>query len=239
MKKIVGISASIIIDGGGAFPGYRRSYVNEDYVNSVIKNGGLPYILPMNADKDVISEQVEHLDALILSGGQDVNPLNYGQGMHQKCSDILPERDEFDFELLRCAKKKGIPILGICRGLQIINAYHKGTIFQDLSLKEGIYLKHNQVHSPSLTTHKISITKGSKLNEILGQDEAMVNSFHHQILDKVASGFKVSAISDDGAIEAIEAQDYDFLLGVQWHPEMLHKEDETMNKLFSELIRNA
>ena len=112
-KPIIGISGSIIIDGSGNFPGYRRSYVNEDYVKSVIKNGGIPYIIPMNSSEEVIKEQIQNVDGLILSGGHDVTPRFYNQEPHKNLGGILPERDVFDFNLVKFAIEKNIPILGI------------------------------------------------------------------------------------------------------------------------------
>lgn len=104
-KPVIGISGSVIIDGGGNFPGYRRSYVNEDYVYSVIKNGGIPYIIPFNEDEEVIGMQMEHVDGLILSGGHDVTPRFYGQEPLIKLGGVYPERDTFDFRLLENAVK--------------------------------------------------------------------------------------------------------------------------------------
>ena len=238
-KPIIGISGSIIIDGSGSFVGYRRSYVNEDYVKSVIKNGGIPYIIPMNQDIDVIKEQIDHIDGLILSGGHDVSPRYYEQDPHKSLGGILPERDEFDFKLIEFAKNKGIPILGICRGLQILNVYFGGSLHQDLSLNKNETIKHDQVSSPTVTTHSVNLNDESILKKLFDEDSIMVNSFHHQIIDRVADGFIVSAKSNDGVVEAIEKPDYKFMLGVQWHPEMLHLVEDKMNLLFSELIKNS
>lgn len=238
-KPIVGISGSIIIDGGGNFPGYRRSYVNEDYVKSVIKNGGIPYIIPMNSDESVVKEQISHVDALILSGGHDVTPRFYGEEPHKSLGGVLPERDIFDFNLIKYAMEKDIPVLGVCRGYQIMNVYFGGSLYQDVGLKKDTYVKHNQVNFPTMTSHSVDLVDGSKLKELFKEDTIMVNSFHHQIVNKVAEGFLASAISKDGVVEAIEKKDHKFMLGVQWHPEMLHQTEEKMNLLFATLIKSA
>lgn len=239
-KPVIGISSSVITDQGGMFPGYKRTYVNKDYVDAVIKNGGLPVILPFNEDKEIIKELVSCIDGLILSGGHDVAPFNYGEEPEQRLGEIFPERDKFDFMLLSEAKKKGIPILGICRGFQIINTYEGGTLYQDLSYIDSVPVyKHSQGHSPELRTHSIEIAENSILHEVFGVKEMKVNSFHHQALKKVAEGYKVSAKAKDGVIEAIEAENYPFLVGVQWHPEMLVKMYEDMNKLFTVLVNKA
>ena len=238
-KPVIGISGSIIFDGSGNFAGYRRSYVNEDYVQSVIKNGGIPYIIPMNADDEVIKQQIENIDALILSGGQDVNPLLYNEQPHRGLGGILPERDYFDYKLIDFAKQKNIPILGICRGFQILNVYHGGTLYQDLSAYKESFIKHDQVNNPSVATHTVDIVKGTKLHAMFNEDVVMVNSFHHQIIKDVPKGFKVSAIASDKVIEAIEAEGDTFIVAVQWHPEMLHRTEEKMNLLFKTLIDHA
>lgn len=238
-KPIIGISGSIIIDSSGNFPGYRRSYVNEDYINSVIKNGGIPYIIPMNREQEVIKEQIERVDGLILSGGHDVAPRYYNEEPYKDLGEILPERDEFDFKLVEFAKKRNLPILGICRGCQILNIYYGGSLFQDLNLKNGADIKHNQVKFPSMASHSVDLVDGTKLKKIFKEESLMVNSFHHQIIDKVSPSFQISAYSKDGVVEAIENPAYEYMIGVQWHPEMLHKVEEKMNLLFSELIKNC
>ena len=120
-KPLIGVSGSVIIDDGGIFPGYHRSYVNEDYIDSVVKNGGVPFIIPFTEDDDVIKQQLDNVQGLILSGGHDVDPHLYGEEPEQKLGKTWPARDRFDMRLLKLAEEKGIPVLGICRGAQIIN----------------------------------------------------------------------------------------------------------------------
>lgn len=238
-KPVIGISGSIIVDSGGMFPGYKRSYVNNDYVASVIKNGGIPLIIPFNTDDELISEQISCIDALILTGGHDVDPFLYGEEPSQKLGEIFPERDSFDFTLIKYAKEKNIPILGICRGYQIINVYHGGSLYQDLSYKNDCFVKHWQAHSSELVTHTVNIDKDSKLYSMFDSEEIRVNSFHHQILKDIPDNFRATAHAKDGVIEAIEAQDYRYLVAVQWHPEMLHNSVEKMNNIFKSLIEEA
>lgn len=236
-KPIIGISGSILKDKD--FEHHRRSYVNEDYIDAVIIGGGIPLIIPMNQDEEVIKSQISLVDGLILTGGQDVDPLLYGQEPKQKLGEILRERDAFDYKLLDFAVEKDIPVLGICRGLQLMNVYFGGTLHQDLSYSDLIDIKHDQVSNPKQLSHHIDIIKQTKLSKILGIEKGLVNSFHHQIIDDLAPNFIKSARSSDWVIEAIENPDHKFMMAVQWHPEMLCKTDYNFNKIFEELINSS
>ena len=237
-KPIIGISSSVIVDNSGSFAGYKRAYVNKDYVDAVIRAGGIPLIIPFSTDEEVIISQAQLIDGLILSGGHDIDPYNYGQEPSQKIGETFPERDTYEMILLEESKKRGIPILGICRGFQLINVAAGGTLYQDLSLIPGNILKHNQVSNPTLKTHKIEIKENSFISSIFGK-ETMVNSFHHQAVDKVADDFIVVARASDGVVEAIEHKTYKFLVAVQWHPEMLAVNCEKARVLFSKFVEEA
>ena len=237
-KPIIGISGSVIIDDGGMFPGYRRSYVNEDYVDSVVQNGGIPYIIPFNENEEVVKEQLLNVQGLILSGGHDVDPHNYGEELEQKIGDVWPERDVFDMRLLKFAEENNIPVLGICRGMQIINVAHGGSLYQDLSYRKEKTLKHSQNQTPTLVTHTVKADPNSQIANILGKDKFLTNSFHHQLVKDVAPDFTVAAKCVDGVVEAIENKDAS-VIGVQWHPEMLHRVVPFQNNLFKHIIDNA
>ena len=237
-RAIIGISSSIIVDNSGSFAGYKRAYVNKDYVDAVIRAGGVPLIIPFSTDKEVIISQAQLIDGLILSGGHDISPYNYGQEPSQKIGETFPERDTYEIILLEESKKRNIPILGICRGFQLINVAAGGTLYQDLSLIPGNILKHNQVSNPTLKTHKVEIKENSFISSIFGK-ETMVNSFHHQVINKVANDFIVVAKASDGVVEAIEHKTYKFLVAVQWHPEMLAVECEKARELFAKFVEEA
>ncbi|ASG31661.1 gamma-glutamyl-gamma-aminobutyrate hydrolase [Fusobacterium animalis] len=237
-RAIIGISSSIIVDNSGSFAGYKRAYVNKDYVDAVIRAGGVPLIIPFSTDKEVIISQAQLIDGLILSGGHDISPYNYGQEPSQKIGETFPERDTYEMILLEESKKRDIPILGICRGFQLINVAAGGTLYQDLSLIPGNILKHDQVSNPTLKTHKVEIKENSVISSIFGK-ETMVNSFHHQVIDKVANDFIVVAKASDGVVEAIEHKTYKFLVAVQWHPEMLAVNCEKARELFSKFVEEA
>lgn len=237
--KIIGISGSIVKEQNQeAFLGYERSYVNEDYIRAVIKNGAVPMIIPFNTYDEIIKKQIESVDALILSGGHDVNPLNYSNQPREKLGQTFDKRDKFDFKLIEYALKNNIPILGICRGLQILNVYFGGSLHQDLSYDKKIYIKHDQQYNPKSTSHTVELIEETKIYDIFNKDIIYVNSFHHQTIDRLADGLVASALSLDGVIEAVEHKDYNFVVGVQWHPEMLHETYESMNLIFKALIES-
>ncbi|MTI65758.1 MAG: gamma-glutamyl-gamma-aminobutyrate hydrolase family protein [Firmicutes bacterium] len=239
MKKrpLIGISAELKVDESGRFPGYRRVYVNEDYIKSVELVGGVPIIIPLTDNEENIKKCIERMDGLILSGGHDVTPLSYGEEPLQKLGNILPERDKFDLKLLKKAYELNKPILGICRGHQIINVFFGGNIYQDLSYIEGCKIKHDQYNLSNIVTHTVEVKENTILREVLGK-EILTNSFHHQVIKDVAPGFIISAKAKDGVIEAIEKKGEQFILGVQWHPEMMAvKKDENMLKVFKKLIK--
>ncbi|GAA0732417.1 gamma-glutamyl-gamma-aminobutyrate hydrolase family protein [Clostridium oceanicum] len=236
-RPIIGISGSLIIDEGGMFPGYERAYVNNDYIQSVVRAGGIPYIIPIVYDEKIIKDQVENIDGLILSGGHDVNPLLFGQEPSQKLGAIMPKRDKFDCKLLELTKEQEKPILGICRGHQVITVHSGGSLYQDLSEIDGCYIKHNQEHLSNIPTHTVNIKKGTILEEILGK-QIITNSFHHLAVKDVPKGFKIAATAKDGVIEAIESETQ-FILGIQWHPEMMSKDNDYMAKIFERFIKEA
>lgn len=236
---LIGISGSIMRDGGGMFPGYARSYVNDDYVQSVSKSGGIPVILPFNENDTQVRELVSKLDGLVLSGGHDLYPLNYGEEPLQGIGDVWPERDHYDFLLLEAAKEKGIPVLAICRGHQIVNVFYGGTLYQDLKYDKNCTLKHSQNQRPGLATHTVTITEGSRFAQIVGKTEVLTNSHHHQTVKAVGQGLTVTAVAKDGTIEALEDSAYPYLVSYQFHPEMMFHTDENAKKIFADFIAHA
>lgn len=238
-KPIIGISTSVLVDEGDGFPGYERIYVNKDYVSSVISAGAVPLMIPMDATEENLRQTLELVDGMIFSGGHDIAPIRYGEEPHQKLQEICPERDDFDFLLYRLAKEHSLPILGICRGFQLMNVSEGGKLYQDLSLKNTESLKHSQGHGPSIPTHTVKVEPGSKFYEILGKEEIRVNSFHHQAVKSTSENVAISGKALDNVVEAIELKNYPFGLGVQFHPEMLQAKEEDMKKIFSALVSAA
>ena len=238
-KPVIGISTSIMVDREGDFAGYERIYVNRDYIQSVIAAGAVPLMLPLEDSEENLKESLDLVDGVIFSGGHDISPFRYQEEPHAKLEEICPERDQFDFTLYRLVKERSLPVLGICRGCQLMNVAEGGSLFQDLSQKTTESLKHSQGHGPSIPTHSVKLSPESRLSRILGREEIKVNSFHHQALKRIPDTAEVSGRALDDVVEAIELKDYPFGIGVQFHPEMLQEKDEDMKKLFRALVDAA
>ncbi len=190
------------------------------YINSIKRAGGVPLVIPMTTCEEQLSAILATVDAVVMTGGEDVCPSYYGEEPLRAQGEIVPERDEFDYKLIRMAVDKGLPLLGICRGEQVLNVAFGGTLYQDIpSQKRDSYIKHSQKAPREYGTHSITIEKGSLLEKLLKTNKTYVNSFHHQAVKDVAPGFKATAHSADGVVEAIEMVGNNTVWGVQFHPE--------------------
>lgn len=212
----------------------------EGYYQSVLKAGGIPFIIPPFYETDRLGELLDRLDGIIFSGGGDINPLLLGEEPIKELHSITPERDQQELLLARLAYDRQIPMLGICKGIQIINAALGGTLYQDIHTQmEGIRIKHNQDQDRRYPSHQVTISRGSILEKIFGTELA-VNSFHHQACKSAAPGLKVTAMSSDGVIEAIESDEFKSIMGVQWHPETYILRNSTeMLPIFDWLISES
>jgi len=215
--------------------GFIRDYVNKHYSDSIIKIGGTPFILSLTDDEQTISKYIDLIDGLILTGGDDVNPQLFQEESLPEAQIPDLKRDSFDILLIQYAIQKNIPILGVCRGMQLLNIYFGGSLYQDLKYNKEAYLKHLQGDkNPHIPIHKVIPIEDSFLDKLFPND-LWVNSFHHQSIKKIGNNLKISAKSTDNVIEAIEyIDDNHFLLGVQWHPEMMYSQGDSgdMKKLF-------
>ena len=213
----------------------------EGYYQSILKAGGTPFIIPCYEDMNALINTLEHLDGILLTGGADINPLFLGEEPIKELHGINPRRDRQELLLTKLAADRQIPILGICRGIQTMNAAFGGPLYQDIHIQmEGTRIKHDQDLERSYASHTVNIEKGSLLHELFETDTLAVNSFHHQAVKEAAPGFRVCARSSDGVIEAMESTEYKSMLGVQWHPEcFILRGDECMMPLFHWLVREA
>lgn len=237
-KPIIGITSAYEIEDG--LRNYHRTTVSIDYTKSIIAAGGIPVILPVTSDLDTIKGQLELLDGLLLSGGVDINPQYYGQDFKENMGVISPERDEGEFLLLDEFYKTGKPILGICRGHQLLNVFKGGTLFQDLKYSGKDYLKHRQDFYPELAVHKVKIVDEDNILAKLYGKEVLTNSFHHQSVDKLGKDLTLIATTEDGIVEAFQMKSHKFLYGIQWHPEMMTaRGNEDMRKIFVEFINSC
>ena len=207
-----------------------------DYVESIRRAGGEPCVLVLNA-----APSLNDLDGVLLSGGGDIAPSYYHQAPHPKANPPDPTRDSFEFELARLALDKDLPMLGVCRGLQLLNVSAGGTLIQDIPSEVNQALTH-EVNNPLYAiAHEVWVTRGSTLSRVMqdqlaDNDVLQVNSRHHQAIKQTAAGFEVSATAPDGVIEAIERPASRFCMAVQWHPENFWRTGE-FRELFEEFVR--
>ncbi|HEX3016425.1 MAG TPA: gamma-glutamyl-gamma-aminobutyrate hydrolase family protein [Caproicibacter sp.] len=207
--------------------------VNNSYVLSVLGAGGLPYVMPPVDDDETIAEMVQKIDGLLVTGGNDLRPQLYGEEPGWGQGSFSPERDHLDLVSIQAAHEQKKPILGICRGIQAINVFFGGTLYQDLRKVETCTVNHYQDAESSCWSHTVEISKDSVLYPVLGP-AVMTNSFHHQAVRRVADGFLTSAVSKDGVVEAIESTKGPLVLGIQWHPELMASSgDPEMKKVFN------
>lgn len=245
MKRYLTLAVALLVAAGSLFAktpvigvsGYTEGgtcRVNMTYVNAIRLAGGVPLVIPVTGDDAQIEAVLAAIDGLVMTGGEDFDPLKwYGEEPVRGLGEVVPERDEFDVKLVRAAVAKGIPVLGICRGEQLLAVAFGGALWQDIpSQVKDSYVKHRQgPTSGRFGTHSIALEKGSLLSQLLGgRTSAVVNSFHHQAIKAVPQGLRVAATAPDGIIEAVErsgrlapayADGGAFLLGVQFHPEAI------------------
>ena len=218
----------------------KKNSVNNTYINSVLMNGGVPYLIPVTDDVEVLRQIVAQLDGIIFTGGEDFAPAYYGKEEHEKLGEVNVTRDTYDLTLFKLATDRNIPTLGICRGLQLINVGMGGTLYQDLPAEKPSDINHRQQEEGTVPTHGVSVVEGSMMHQILGEKDIQVNTFHHQAIDKLAPGLKIVGWSNDSVPELIEAYPHRQILGTQFHPEIFTAAgDALMGKLFKFLVNKA
>lgn len=213
---IIGLTSTPTLTDGHSGPQERMlvEAVERAYVDAVVGAGGVPMVLPV-LDPAAAGDVLDRIDGLLLTGGPDVDPDVYGAEPEPEVYGVDPARDAWELAL---ARSTGVPILGICRGAQLINVSRGGTLVQHLP--DRTVVEHRVVDRPGHEIHAVEVDGGSNLHDILGTGFVAVNSLHHQAVDEVGAGLVVTARSEDGTVECIEAQDGP-VIGVQWHPELL------------------
>ncbi|MFD2172040.1 gamma-glutamyl-gamma-aminobutyrate hydrolase family protein [Tumebacillus lipolyticus] len=212
-------------------------FVGEGYTNALAEAGAIPLAIPFLEKEEHVRALAQKLDGLLLGGGVDMDPTLFGEQPVPGNGEMCPERDWLETILFDEMQDQGKPVLGICRGVQVINVLMGGTIYQDLpSQKVGELIQHNQNAPRWFGAHHVNITAGSQLHEIFGAISIRTNTYHHQAVRDVAPGLVVSGVAEDGVIEAIERQDGPFLVGVQWHPENMWRKDSAVLRLFEAFV---
>ena len=212
----------------------------QGYYMSVLEAGGTPVVIPSYDNEKALVSILDTLDGLVLSGGADIDPDYLGEEPLD-CISVNPRRDAQELMLVRLAVERQIPILGICRGIQMLTAALGGKLYQDIKTQHGRpCIEHSQTIARGLPSHDVKIEKDSLLHSLMGTETLAVNSFHHQAVKEVPQGFRVTAMSEDGIIEGMESTTFRPILGVQWHPECFILEaDRTMMPIFNWLTEQA
>ena len=207
------------------------------YLKALTAAGALPLILPLSLSPEDCRQLARSLDGFVFTGGPDPHPFLFGEETHSCCGNVSAQRDSMELSLMKAVMETGKPILGICRGIQILNIGLGGTIYQDLSLRPEKSLNHMQLSlDRSDVCHRLSISNSSLLRKICGETMD-VNSFHHQCINTLGDTLKTAAIAPDGVIEAVESSVFPFAVGVQWHPECMYHVSEPMKNLFLLFVR--
>ncbi len=206
-------------------PDLRMNQVNECYIKAIRDQGGIPFMIPLEYPLDEIERIFELFAGLVLVGGGDVAIERYGGAAHERVSKPILERDELEIQIVREAARRDVPLLGICRGMQVMNVALGGTLYSDLPDQRPSEIRHNSADDAPMdvTTHSVLLHPKTKLLQIYEVDQLEVNSFHHQGVKDLADSFIPAAHSKDGLTEAFESPNHQFVVGVQWHPEALQK----------------
>ena len=245
-RPYIGISANTMDPTRNRrfYIGKALQYAEQEMLDWVWEFGGMPIMLPVMGTGMTETEMAEQLDGLVLSGGMDVSPTFYGEEPRRAEWAGHPHRDEHEFGLFREFASRDKPVLGICRGHQVINVALGGSLYQDI-IEDGVVDKlHRDPEPYDLLRHDMHIVEGTRLFDLYARTDAVVNSVHHQAIRRLADGLTVMATSDDNLIEAFEHTGYRYLVGVQWHPEWVNgdREDEGLlssEPLFRDFIENA
>jgi putative glutamine amidotransferase len=214
----IGIECNVTLSKAGR----RLASVHESYIDAVVAAGGVPFLIPSIDDDDARRAQLETVDGLLLTGGDDIPASEYGEAelTCERTSHVDPRRYRAGLALTREATERAVPVLGICYGHQLLNVAFGGTLVQDIPIQVKSSVDHRSDVPGTDVAHEVALEPDSRLGRAIGR-RASVCSAHHQSVGRVASGLKVVARADDGVVEALESEDGRFIVGVQWHPERM------------------
>lgn len=201
------------------------------YLDGLLQAGAVPVMLPLTEDSALIGQLVDQMDGFLLPGGQDVAPERYRAQPQPGCGEPCPARDAMEMRLIRAALRQDKPLLGICRGIQLLNVYFGGTLFQDLPTQHPQGIDHRLPPASARPVHTVELVTGTPLHDLLHREKLPVNSTHHQAIRRLAPRLEVMALSEDGLIEAVYLPDYRFVWGVQWHPELNYAEEASSRRI--------
>lgn len=244
-RPIIGVPTQTLQAIDGIPEDLPHSWVmNHRYLTALASTGAAPIMVPLlTGDIDTLRGIYDVLDGVFIAGGVDVDPSSYNQARGPSCGRTDLDRDVVEIRLAQWARADDKPLLGVCRGLQIMNVAAGGSLVQDCAEELPGSIKHdyfpNAGHARDYLAHSVQVDPGTRLHDIFDADEVLVNSMHHQGLDRVADGLTVSATAPDGLIEALEDTEHPFAIGVQWHPEMLVDTDPGTRRLFEAFIAAA
>ena len=211
-------------------------FSNHSYLNSIRHFGGIPLIIPTEGEDDELQMLIDMCDGLLLTGGDDIDPALYGEEVLNDTLELTPVRDAVERKVCDLAVKRGLPMFGICRGIQMMNVYFGGSLYQDIPAQIKTEIKHSMEPPAHRTCHKCIVEKDTPLYELFGREQVGVNSHHHQAVKRVAPGFEVMGRAEDGIIEAIYDPAKPFVWGVQWHPERIWDIEDSSAKLFEAFV---
>lgn len=238
MRPIIGLTTFSETNGKNS----TFNSINYNYIRSVLMAGGTPILIPVTSCDECIEDYIKLVDGIIFTGGEDLSPLYYGENPIKEINSICAERDEYELKLFKKVYGTNLPILGICRGMQLINVALKGTLYQDINVQIPNSLGHSPKDIKSdVLYHSVKIEKNSILFNIFEDYDIKVNSFHHQSVKELGEALKVSAFSQDGIIEAMEnaSPNSQCIIGVQWHPEGLVVRHEKFLELFNYFVERC